>query len=81
MDSRISNHTTAQARPAVVNVNTASLTELRALPRVSEAVAQAIIDGRPYSSTDDLIRVYGIGPKTLEGIRPYIKVNDAHPHP
>ncbi|WP_411725412.1 ComEA family DNA-binding protein [Methyloglobulus sp.] len=73
--------TTAQVRPAVVNLNRASLAELHALPHISEAVAQAIIDGRPYSSADDLIRVYGIGPKTLEGIRPYVKVNDDHPQP
>lgn len=79
--SRGSTHTTAQVRPAVVNVNTASLAELHALPHVSEAVAQAIIDGRPYTSVDGLIRVYGIGPKTLEGIRPYVRVNDDHPKP
>ena len=72
---------TAQVRPAVVNVNSASLAELDALPHISEAVAQAIIDGRPYSSADDLIRVYGIGPKTLDAIRPYVKTNDDQPAP
>jgi competence protein ComEA len=65
----------AQVRPAVVDVNRATFAELNALPNVSDAVAQAIIDGRPYSSVDDLIRVYGIGPKTLERIRPYVKVD------
>lgn len=64
----------AQDRPAVVNINRASLDELRALPKVSGTVAQAIIEGRPYTSVDDLLRVYGIGPKTLERIRPYVKV-------
>ena len=62
-------------RPSIVNVNRATLAELEALPRVSERIAQAIIDGRPYSSVDDLIRVYGIGPKTLENIRPFVKVD------
>lgn len=61
-------------RPVVVNVNSATLEELAALPRVSENIAQAIIDGRPYSSADDLLRVYGIGPKTLENIRPFVRV-------
>lgn len=63
-------------RTPTVNVNSASLVELDALPRISETIAQAIIDGRPYSSADDLIRVYGIGPKTLEMIRPYVRVSD-----
>jgi DNA uptake protein ComE-like DNA-binding protein/uncharacterized RDD family membrane protein YckC len=62
-------------RPSIVNVNRATLAELEALPRVSERIALAIIDGRPYSSVDDLIRVYGIGPKTLENIRPFVKVD------
>lgn len=62
-------------RPSIVNVNRATLAELDALPGVSERIAQAIIDGRPYSSVDDLIRVYGIGPKTLERIRPFVKVD------
>ena len=70
-----------QSRPAIVNVNSASLAELRTLPRISEITAQAVIDGRPYSSVDDLIRVYGIGPKTLELIRPYVKVKDENPKP
>lgn len=69
---------TVQARPVVVNVNSASLAELDELPRISETMAQAIIDGRPYSSVDDLVRVYGIGPKTLEMIRPYVRVKDGH---
>ena len=76
-----SREATTQARPAVVNVNRASLAELNALPRINESVAQAIIDGRPYTSTDDLIRVYGIGPKTLESIRPYVKITDENPQP
>jgi len=62
--------------PDVMNVNKASLAELDTLPNVSGTVAQAIIDGRPYASADDLIKVYGIGPKTLERIRPYVRVND-----
>jgi competence protein ComEA len=76
---RRSNHNalsipSAHIRPAIVNINRASLDELRALPKISETIAQAIIEGRPYSSVDDLLRVYGIGPKTLERIRPYVKV-------
>lgn len=60
----------------IININTASIEELQTLPRISESIALAIIDGRPYSSVDDLIQVYGIGPKTLERIKPYVKTKD-----
>jgi competence ComEA-like helix-hairpin-helix protein len=56
----------------IVNVNTASLEELDALPHVTPRTAQAIIDGRPYRAVDDLIRVTGIGDRTLERIRPFV---------
>lgn len=64
----------AVRRPSLINANSATLAELESLPMVGERIALAIIDGRPYSSVDDLIRVYGIGPKTLEKIRPFVKV-------
>ncbi len=37
-------------------------------------MAQRIIEGRPYSSLDDLLRVKGIGEAKLEKIRPYVTV-------
>ncbi len=57
-----------------IDLNTASATELESLPGVGPKTAQAIIEQRPYSSVDDLLRVKGIGEKTLEKLRPYIKV-------
>ena len=33
-----------------------------------------VIAGRPYASVDDLLRVKGIGRKTLDEVRPYVKV-------
>ncbi|MFN8421342.1 MAG: ComEA family DNA-binding protein [Anaerolineae bacterium] len=53
-----------------VNVNTASAAELQTLPNCSASLAQAIIDYRaqngPFRSMDDLDKVSGVGPKTLE---------------
>jgi competence protein ComEA len=50
-------------------VNTAELEDLESLPRVGPAIARGIVEGRPYGGTGDLLRVKGIGPKILEGLR------------
>lgn len=52
-----------------VDVNTASLAQLDTLTGIGPVYAQRIIDGRPYSSVDDLLRVSGIGPVTLQKIK------------
>ncbi|MBI3417519.1 MAG: helix-hairpin-helix domain-containing protein [Verrucomicrobia bacterium] len=67
----------AQRSTKIINVNTASVDDLTLLPRVNEALARRIIAGRPYAKVDDLLKIVGIGPKTLEALRPRVSVEPA----
>ncbi|HVF07339.1 MAG TPA: ComEA family DNA-binding protein [Actinomycetota bacterium] len=62
----------------VVNVNTASATELETLSGIGEVLAAAIVDYRtengPFASVDDLESVSGIGPSTLEELRDQVTI-------
>ena len=59
---------------APVNLNTASDSELEALPGVGPATVAKIVAGRPYASVDEL-KVKGIvGEKTLAKLRPLVTV-------
>jgi competence protein ComEA len=51
--------------------------ELSLLPGVGETLARRIVESRSkhgrFADLDDLRRVRGIGPKTLERIRPFLR--------
>lgn len=61
-----------------VDLNTATVAELEALPGVGPATAAAIVDDRerngPFPSVDDLERVPGIGPAKLAALRDLVTV-------
>jgi len=58
----------------LIDVNSASQKELEALPGIDPVIARRIIDGRPYRTVEDLLRVKGIGEKRLAEILPYVTV-------
>lgn len=61
----------------LINVNLASWEKLQKLDRVGPVIAQRIIDERaksPFTSVEDMERVDGIGPKTVERLRPFVVV-------
>ncbi len=59
-----------------VDVNAAEWEELTLLPEIGEQLARRIVENRddigPFGDINDLRRVRGIGPKTLDRIRPYL---------
>ena len=66
------------ATPAPLDLNRATAAELEALPGIGERRAQAILDYRTVSGgfdrVEDLLLVEGIGPATLEALRPLVVV-------
>ena len=75
--------TAAPAEPAgdPVDLNRASEVELTRLPGIGAKKARAIVDerlrGGPFQSVDDLERVRGIGPATIDRLRPFARAGAA----
>ncbi len=59
-----------------VNINTAGLMEIEALPFLGMERSKDIIEYRdkngPFKSLDELTNISGIGPKTLDKLKPLI---------
>lgn len=61
----------------LINVNTAPQAELELLPRIGPEIARRIVEERaangPFRRLEDLRRVRGIGPKTLDELRGHVR--------
>jgi competence protein ComEA len=59
-----------------IDPNEASAAELRLLPRIGPKLSARIVEererGGPFDRVEDLERVKGIGPKTVELLRPHV---------
>lgn len=67
--------TTSSVSPLIsgrLNLNTATLEQLEALPKVGPALAQRLIEHRPYHSLADLDAVKGVGESTLKTLAPLV---------
>lgn len=66
-----------------IDLNRATWVELMQLPGVGETLAKRILEHRdehgPFQSVDELDTVKGIGPKTLEKLRPLLFVEESSP--
>ena len=69
----------APPAPGPVNLNAATPAELQVLPGIGPALAGRIVQWRGdhgnFQTVEDLQKVRGIGPKTLDRLRPLIRVS------
>ncbi len=61
-----------------IDLNSATVQELVALPEIGETLAEAIVRHReahgPFANVDELLDVQGIGPATLAAVRDLVEV-------
>lgn len=65
-----------EAAKGKVNLNTAELTELEALPGIGTATAKAIVEGRPWKSVDELDKIRGLGKNRIDALRDLVTFGD-----
>jgi competence protein ComEA len=69
----------SEARP--VDLNTADSSALESVPGIGKSLSQRILAFRekngPFQSVDDLLKVQGVGEKSIQKLRPYLTVSKA----
>lgn len=73
-ENSVSGNETPNTSTNIVNINTASISDLMELPGVGESTAQKIIDARPFTSIEGLLDVPGIGESKFNQMKDLISV-------
>ena len=73
--------TVSAAETPQLDLNQATAEQLTELPGVGEAIANRIVEFRkkngPFKRVEDLLKVKGIGEKSLDKLRPHLRVGKA----
>jgi competence protein ComEA len=73
------------APSVVVNLNTATVSQLATLPGIGETAAQRIVEYRDknggFKKVEELMNVKGIGEKSFLKLKPLVTLGDAKPAP
>lgn len=65
---------------AKLDLNSATVQELAALPGIGRALAEAVVAGQPYTQLRELQRISGVGLKLYAALRQHLRVpRAAHP--
>jgi competence protein ComEA len=63
---------------SLVNINTATRTELIQIPKIGEKTADQIVEFRkihgPYKRIEEIMNIKGVGEKTFLSIKPFLTV-------
>ena len=71
----------ASSEVRAVDINTADSVALQSVPGIGKSLSERIVAFRekngPFQSVDDLLKVQGVGEKSIQKLRPYLTVAKA----